>query len=232
MTWLFVPKTRAQASPGGGDPYFSSVILLMQAVNDDLSNFNHTATAQGNAATDTSDFFYAPSSCSYPDTTSRTSIVESLDLRLNTSDFICEIIGKPLSTNTALGAFYVKGTNTPGGIIFAMCTGSLTFRANGTNDLVHSTTISSSAYSYAAFIGEGGTTRRIYYASTPGGTATQVATSSQSYNNNEATDAAVGNGGLGVFFWTGRLNIRITKGTTRGITGGTSYTSPTSFPTS
>lgn len=215
---------------GGGDPYSGFVVLQMSAVNDDQSGYNHVVTPVAGATTDTSDYFFAPSSCSYPSATGDRSVVtESANLRLDTSDFIAELICKPLATNTALGAFYVKGINSSDGIILAVCTAGATFRANGTDDLPYSTTVSSTAYSYWAFIGEGGTFRRIYYAATPGGTATQVASAAKNYNNNNTGDAAVGNGGSNGFFWTGRLHLRISKGTTRGITGGASFTSPASF---
>jgi hypothetical protein len=223
-----VGRTKKGAA-GGSDPYAAFVVLNMSAVDDDTSSFNHTVTPVGSPVTDTSDFGFAPSSCSYPTTSDRSVVTESADLRLGTADFIAEVIAKPDSGNTALGGFYVKGTNTSDGILLAMRTGGLTFRADGTSDLSHSVSIGSSSYVYAAFIGEGGTLRRIYYASTPGGTATQVASGSLNYNNTDTGDAAVGNGGSNGFFFTGRLHLRISKGTTRGITGGASFTSPTSF---
>lgn len=222
---------RPAGGGGGGDPYWANVVLLMNAVNDDLSSFNHTVTPVSGATTDTVDFPYAPSSCSYPsDTGDRSVVTESANLRIGTQDFILEIMGKCAAGNTALGAFYVKGINTSDGILLAMRTGGLTFRADGTSDLSSAQSIGSSDYRYAAFIGEGGTFRRIYYSSTIGGTATQVNSGALNYNNSNTGDAAVGNGGSNGFFWTGRLVLRLTVGTTRGITGGASYTSPTSFP--
>jgi hypothetical protein len=226
-----IAKVSEHDWPAGAptDPYFSDVVLLMNAVNLDSSGYAHVVTPIGSPVTDTGDYGFAPSSASYPTTSDRSTVADHVDLRLGTSDFIAEIICKPLAGNTALGAFYSKGVNTGSGIILAVATTGITFRANGTSDLAHSVAISSSAYSYTAFIGEGGTFRRLYHASTPGGTATQVASGSLSYNNTDNNDAAVGNGGSNGFFWTGRLHFRITKGHTRGVTGGASFTSPTTL---
>lgn len=218
-------------SSGPTDPYFGSVVLLVTAATDDISPINHSVTVGGGApATDTSVFGYSPSSANYPNSSSWDLIADNASARLGTSDFIAEIIGRPTGAFGSFGAFYSKGVNASDGVTFAMSSDGLRFRAAGTNDLDHSVSISTTTFSYAAYIREG-TTRRIYYASTVGGVATQVKTDTLSFNASSADAASLGCAFVTGFWFQGWLHCRITKGTTRGITGGADYTSPSFFPT-
>jgi hypothetical protein len=230
VTWFYVPRKRA-APGGGGDPFISNVVLLMREVDQDRSPVAHTVSVNGTPQTDTVDYAFPPSSCYYDANGDYSQLADATGnpLRFGTSDFIFEFIFKPAAGNTSLGLLYSKGLNASTGITLGVSTTTLFFRANGTSDLSVSQSVSSSAYAYVAFIGEGGSTRRIYYASTPGGTATQVGTNSNTYNVTIADAARLGNQGSGTYF-TGRVHARLTTGTTRGVSGGASFTSPTEFP--
>lgn len=220
---------------GGSDPFFADVVFLGSTSNTDDSSYAHTVTPETSGpTTDTVNYQYPPSSMATGSTGQACIVADAAELRMGTDDFIIEVFAKTSNNGgNQYYEFYQKAPeNTAGSLQLALNARWAYFRTNGTTDIEVDLGLNTN-WKYVAYVREG-TNKRIYYASTPGGTATQVAShASGSFNNNNTGNLILYSSSSDVnFCYIGNMHIRVTKGNLRGITGGSSYTSPTSFPTS
>jgi len=140
--------------------------------------------------------------------------------QFGTDNFTIEGWFQPLASGNER-TFYLHGVNTTGGMTLFVGTGGVRFRAAGTTDLTHSTTISNTAFTHIAFVRDGNT-RRIFI------NGTQVTSDTLSFNvsDNVITDigASVQNASDSFRYFGYIDDLRITKGVARYTT---TFTPPT-----
>lgn len=216
---------------GGSDPFWDNVVLLMSSATTDQSSYARTITPGTSApTTDTVVYQYAPSSVKVTTRGELVTAADAAELKWGTQPFIIEVFAKcPDAAFQNYAEFYAKWPeNNSGGLQLTLDQQFAKFRSNGTNTLSVDLGVNNN-FKYVAFIRDA-VGRRIYYAATPGGTATQVA-SDTVQPNVTATGLLrlFGSSSDPSFTFRGNMHIRVTVGTTRGVTGGASYVSPTEF---
>lgn len=230
----------AAVTGGGGDPYWANVSSLLHF---DGANGSTTFTDQkglvwtpvNSAAISTAQYKFGGASSQFLPSpplggggvAQRITTPDDASLRFGTGNFTIEGWFRPAAPNLDNGAFWIKGNNTTGGIGLGVTPTACKFRANGSNDLTPSATISTTAFTHIAFCREG-TTRRIYV----GGV--QVGSDTLSFDHNDTSSVIVGSSaGDTRFAYNGYIDdLRVTKGVCR-YPGGTTFTPPTAaFPDS
>jgi hypothetical protein len=203
-----------------GDPYYANVSLLLHMDGSngsttftDNSPSPKTPTVFGTAAVNTSFFKFGTGSI-YTGAGSGSnylSYADTASLKMGTDDFTVEGWFLPTASGNER-AFYIHSINATGGLSFFVGLGGVRFRANGTDDLALSTSISGTNFTHIAFVRQG-TTRSIFI------DGILVSFNTLSFNNNDVSTlqiGAVGASGSDSFRYYGYIDdLRITKGVAR-----------------
>lgn len=220
----------------GTDSYWANVVLLADNALKDRSSANQTFASPRDGMVVSQYDDAAPYRWIAHQQNVRIPIINAASLRFGTNDFILEVLFRLMQNGSTFGNCFMLNQNAADGITCALNVSGAVFRANGTDDLTYSSSNvfhpDQGGWFYAAFIGEGGNRKRIY-GGRPGATVSQLATNTQTYNVTNSTQPLyLCNAQSSATGADGFFSYRLTTGTTRGITGGASYTAPTFFPTS
>lgn len=220
----------------GTDSYWANVVLLADNALKDRSSANQTFASPRDGMVVSQYDDAAPYRWIAHQQNVRIPIINAASLRFGTNDFILEVLFRLMQNGSTFGNCFMLNQNAADGITCALNVSGAVFRANGTDDLTYSSSNvfhpDQGGWFYAAFIGEGGNRKRIY-GGRPGATVSQLATNTQTYNVTNSTQPLyLCNAQSSATGADGFFSYRLTTGTTRGISGGASYTAPLFFPTS
>lgn len=218
-----IAKSQSAPNPGGGDPYFSFVQLLLHLeganhATTTTDQIGHTMTFGGSAEISTTQAKAGSSSLSVPGSGSLGATQVSTEFNLGSGDWCVEGFWY-LTTNTGLQTFY--STSNGGGRFVCGLFSTFLFIFNGAFiPLDASTPITTGAWHHVAFVRNSGT-YAIYLdgtriaTSTPG---TNIGATGDAYLGHEPSVSQDTNGYIDEF--------RLTVGSSRGYTGA-SITVPT-----
>ncbi len=226
-----VLRSRRQgAVDGGSDPDFASVVLLKhydgtdgQTTTVDSSSYGRSIGQRGSPTLDDAQVRFGSASF-LVSTDQAWQITDAAELRLGASQMTVEAWFRSNGTNS-FGGWYAKGVNTTGGISFGVNNTSVTFRADGTDDLSAGIASIANTWTHVAFVRDASNVRRIYV----GGV--QVASGTLNYNNNDTSVLELGQVFNTSFSFLGHIDeLRVTNGVCR-YPGGTTFTPPAAaFP--
>ncbi len=234
MSFILDPYRFAPAGPT--DPFFSFVTLLLHMDGTDESqswpDVINTTTWQRNAGAssagpyvDTDEKQFGTASTRFESPSSGTDTGEYIEPTsriaghfMETEDFVIEGWFRPVAPHISVGFWWSAGAqNSAEGLALGVTPTTVWWRSNVFTDLSASVTISTTDFTWVAWVREG-TARRIYV------DGTLVASDSNgSFDNDDATNSRLGGvSGDPRFAYRGWIDeVRITKGSIRGYTGST-----------
>ena len=197
------------------DPHWANVVALLHMDGPDGSttftdSTGRSWTAAGAAQIRTDRSKFGGAAAQFEAAGARITAVNSAALRFGTAPWVVEGWFQPQAPVTGFGGFYIKGENSADGISLAVTPTALTFRANGTTDTTVTVSLSTTDFTYIAFVYDGTSIRFIV-----GGT--EVGSAVRTFNHTSTAALLVGSAtSNSVFSYRGRIDdLRITAGVAR-----------------